>query len=277
MIMNKKQLAMAATVMTLCVAGTSHAHRAWILPASTVHSSETPWVTFDAAISNDIFHTDYRPMSLENVQAIGPDGSFIPLQNAHTGKYRSTFDLELDQQGTYRVFTASHGLSARWETADGERRMYPGRGRAYTPEGFAAEVPEDAHNLQVTWTSRRQETFVTAGIPDDTALEVSGEGFEMEALTHPNDLYAGETAEFRFLINGQPAVGAELTVLAGGMRYRDSQDEILATTDADGIVSITWPDAGMYWLEANYQDDQGEAPATHRSGSYVATFEVLPL
>lgn len=275
--MHSTKLVFIGAALTLSLVGTAEAHRAWILPAATVHSSETPWVTFDAAISNDIFHTDYHAMGLDSIQAIGPDGSAVPLQNAHSGKYRSTFDLELNEEGTYRIFSASQGLRASWETAEGERRRYPGRGQSYSPEGYAAAVPEDANNLEVAWTSSRRETFVTSGVPDETVLAPSGKGFEMEPLTHPNDLYAGETAEFRFLVNGEPAVGAEVIVLAGGMRYRNSQDEITATTDENGVVAITWPDAGMYWMETVYQDDRAEAPAQTRSGSYEATFEVLPL
>lgn len=47
------------------------AHRAWILPGATVLSSEEPWVTFDAAISNDIFYTDYYPIALARSPSAG--------------------------------------------------------------------------------------------------------------------------------------------------------------------------------------------------------------
>lgn len=274
--MKKTILKLAVFSAIVGTAFSASAHRAWIIPAATVLSSDDPWVTFDAAISNDIFHPDYHAMSLDDVKAMGPGGKMVELKNTHTGQYRSNFDLHLTQRGTYKVFSASSGLSARWETEDGQRRSYPGRGRSYTPEGFAAEVPEDASNLDIRQTSRRQETFVTAGIPDDTVFAPTDEGLEMVPMTHPNDLYAGETAEFRFLIGGEPAVGAELEVVAGGMRYRNSQEAITAETNAEGIAEITWPEAGMYWLEASYSDDQATAPATTRSGSYVATFEVLP-
>lgn len=274
--MKNFKLKLAVTTAVLGLSLSASAHRAWIVPTATVLSGDDPWVTFDAAISNDIFHADYHAMGLDNVRIMAPNGSEAALENPHTGKYRSNFDLHLTQQGTYKVYAASTGLSARWETADGERRFYPGRGRSYTPEGYAAEVPEDAINLQVRQTSRRQETFVTAGIPSDEVFIPDNVGLEMVPLTHPNDLYAGETAEFQFLIDGEPAVGAALEILAGGMRYRNSQDEITAVTNDEGIAEITWPAAGMYWMEAVYQDDMANPPATTRQGAYVATFEVLP-
>lgn len=274
--MNNKLILSTLVATALLAPLSTQAHRAWILPAATVLSSDDPWVTFDAAISNDIFHTDYRPMGTDNLVALSPSGNEIDIQNASTGKYRSTFDLQLSERGTYKVFSASQGLSASWETEDGERRRWPGRGQSYSEAGFKANVPADARNLEVVQTSRRQETFVTAGIPDDTVLEPTGRGLELVPETHPNDLYSGETATFRFLIDGEPAAGTDIIVLAGGMRYRDGQDEITVQTDAKGFVDITWPSAGMYWLEASYEDKRAKAPATQRRGGYVATFEVLP-
>ena len=266
---------LAACGLALSLPFTAQAHRAWILPAATVLSGEAPWVTFDAAVSNDIFHTDFHPLRAPMLSATGPDGAKAPLQNVSTGRFRTTFDLELASPGTYKVFVASHGLSATWEE-DGERRFWPPRGQPYTDEGFAANVPERADKLAVTQFSRRIETFVTAGAPDDAALAASDIGLELMPDTHPNDLFAGETARFRFLIDGAPAEGVEVTVLPGGMRYRNEQDEITLRSDGEGFVDITWPAAGQYFLEAEYSDDQARAPSTRRRGGYAATFEVLP-
>lgn len=254
----------------------SHAHRAWIVPGATVLSAEKPWVTFDAAISNDIFHADHAAFRLEGVSVISPSGSPLVLQNSSVGKYRSTFDLELSEQGTYKVYTASSGLRARWLDADGKRHSWPARGQDATLNDFNQSVPKDAKDLNVSQSSRRIETFVTAGSPSTEVFKPTNQGLELVPMTHPNDLYAGESAEFSLLIDGQPAVGADILVLAGGMRYRNAQDEITATTDKNGKFSITWPAAGMYWLSTSYKDDKASAPATERQGSYTATFEVLP-
>lgn len=251
------------------------AHRLWILPATTVLAGESPTATFDAAVSNAIFHTDYRPLPVDTVTAVGPDGETVAIDNASEGALRSSFDLTLSQPGTYRIGMQADGLSARWRE-DGERRMWPPRGGRYSAKGFAENVPETAEGLEIRRFSRRIETFVTAGAPDDSALAATGSGFELVALTHPNDLFAGETARFRLLYDGAPAAGAAVDVIPDGMRYRDSQQAIRATADAEGGFTIRWPRAGRYWLGAEYEDDRAEAPATLRSGSYNATFEVLP-
>ncbi|MAC32943.1 MAG: ABC transporter permease [Haliea sp.] len=265
------------TLLILALPLSAQAHRVWLLPAATVLSGDAPWVTFDAAVSNDVFYFNHHPLQPAAFTATAPDGSEIPLQNPHAGKHRGTFDLQLLQTGTYRVSMASSGLRARWEDENGERHFWPGRGETPAPGDFERKVPSDAKNLEVSHASRRVETWVTAGAPTDSALAPTGEGLEMQAHTHPNDLYSGETASFQFLIDGQPAAGTEVTLIPDGVRYRDSQEEMTFTANAEGFIAVTWPQAGRYWLEAEYQDDRAAAPATIRQGSYVVTLEVLPL
>lgn len=272
----KLRHSLAGALLAVLLIPAAHAHRAWIVPAATVLSGDDPWVTFDAAISNDIFHADHAAMRLESAKAIGPDGKEVPLQNAATGKYRSVFDLNLQQKGTYKVTSYGGGLRARWETEDGQRRGWPARGVQATAESFAKEVPKKAKNLEVSYGSRRMETFVTAGSPNTTVFKPTNKGLELVPVTHPNDLFSGETAEFKFLIDGKPAVGAKVEIIPAGMRYRNQQDNISLQADKKGSISVTWPQAGLYWMSVSYEDNKAEKPATKRSGSYVATFEVLP-
>src|SRR5690606_22037706 len=222
--------------------------------------------------------------------------SRVELQNASTGKYRSTFDVQLAQQGTYRIANVNDTIFARWDTpaslaaraaaeAAGKPASGPGappetRGgflRGATPEELATKVPADASNLQVTQSIGRVETFVTNGAPSTTALAPTGRGIELDPVTHPNDLFAGEEATFRVLVEGEPAAGLEFEIVRGGTRYRNAQEEILATTDDAGLLRVTWPEPGLYWLETSVQDDRPTIPqATRRRLGYVATLEVLP-
>lgn len=257
-------LILAAALVSL----PAHAHRAWILPGATVLSSDDAWVTFDAAISNDIFHTDYHAMGLDNVHVTGPNGNAVKLQNTHSGQYRSTFDLNLKERGTYKIASVSNGLFASWEEA-GERKRWRG-----SVEQLASEVPEGA---SLTEFSRRMETFVTAGAPTREVFQSSGQGLELVPETHPNDLFAGEAAQFQLLIDGEPAVGAEVEVIPGGMRYRNQQNTIELTSDKNGKIVVDWPAAGVYWLGASYEDEKGKIKGASRRAGYMATFEVLPL
>ncbi|TNC91299.1 MAG: ABC transporter permease [Thalassolituus sp.] len=267
-----KPLVMGALLVgTLSV----EAHRAWVVPQETQLAGEGRWVAFDAAVSNDIFVANHAAGRFDDLVVLKPDGNTGKIDNLHKGKNRTVFDVELDKEGTYKIFVASTGLRAMWEE-DGKRRMYPGRGEQYTGEGFAENVPAKADKLSVIQASRRMETFVTLGATTDGTLKPTGEGLEMVPVTHPNDLYAGEKATFRFLIDGKPAKGAELTAIREGTRYRNSQDEITAVADKKGDVSISWNGAGRYFVEVEYQDDKARKPATERRGTYITVLEVLP-
>ena len=291
-----KRTSLLALAIAALLPLAASAHKQWIIPSQAVVNGNDVWVTFDGAISNQLFFPDHVPMRLDNVTATAPDGSTVELKNASTGKYRSTFDVQLAQTGTYRIANVNSGLSVRWDTpdslaakarakAEGKPVSGPGappetRGgflRSASVEDLKTKVPADARNLEVTQTVGRVETFVTNGAPNETALAPTGTGIELVPVTHPNDLFAGEEASFRVLVDGQPAAGLEFEIVRGGTRYRNAQDEIMATTDAEGLLHVTWPQPGLYWLEAGVQDDKPSAPqATRRRLSYVATLEVLP-
>ncbi|QEG43819.1 DUF4198 domain-containing protein [Roseimaritima ulvae] len=263
-------LIIPALLAALCCSS-AQAHRVWLRPSQTVLSGAEPWVTVDAAVSNDLFYFNHHPLRLDNLVITAPDGSEAEAQNQALGKYRSVFDFSLQQTGTYRVAVVNHGLFASW-TENGERRRFRG-----TAANLADEVPAGAENLKVTESYGRIETFVTNGQPNDTALKPTGKGIELVPLTHPNDLYAGEKATFRLLVNGQPAEGLEIELIRGDTRYRDAHDAKTLTTNSNGEFTVTWPEAGMYWFETSVQDEHTEIKeATQRRMSYAVTLEVLP-
>ncbi len=265
-----RTLKLATLTLAALLPIASHAHKAWLLPSATV-STVDQWITVDAAVSNDLFYFNHNPLRTDGLSITAPDGSKVKPENQARGKYRSTFDVHLQQNGTYRLAVTNGGLSATYEE-NGQRKRWRG-----TPATFAKEVPAGAQKLQVSESIGRVETFVTAGKPTTDALKLANVGLELAPVTHPNDLYTGEAATFAMMIDGKPAVNLPVTIVAGGTRYRDAQGEIEVKTDAQGRFSVTWPSPGMYWLETTLSDDKTSVPqAKQRRLSYVATFEVLP-
>ena len=260
--------ALAALSMPLSLS----AHRQWILPSSTVLSSQDAWVTIDAAVSNELFYFDHVPMRLSNLVVTAPNGAPVSPENIATGKYRSTFDVHLTEPGTYRIASVGNFVFASWEE-NGEQKRWRG-----SEEAFAKQVPADAKNLTKTKNNSRVETFVTAGSP--TKIKPVGEGLEMVALTHPNDLVTGEAVEFQFLANGKPEAGLTVSLIPGGNRYRDQLHEQQFTTDGEGKIEVTFDEPGMYWINASKGGGRRGPGGPGRGGdrmSYTATLEVLPL
>lgn len=277
---------------------TAHAHRAWLLPSTTTLSGEAPWVTVDAAVSNELFSFEHHPLILEGIGnppkrsavapvagdtapprprpanrllIMGPDGSPVQPQNGHVGKYRSVFDVELVQKGTYKLAVAGVTRYLVRYTENGEDQRWMG-----AREEIPQAIPADAEDVQVSQMDSRMEVFVTSGQPTDAVLKPTAKGLELQAVTHPNDLFAGEASEFVFLLDGEPAAGVEITVIPEGVRHRDELNELKYTTESDGKVAINWPNAGFWWLEARLVQDSGlEAPLTQRRASYTATLEVM--
>lgn len=288
--------------LATCLSFSAHAHRSWMLPSATILSGDAPWVTVDAAVSNDIFYFEHFPLQIEGVgqpfarpgaqqppqaadgkpapqpmqrpraslQIQRPDGSLAQPQFGNTGRYRSTFDVELDQKGTWKLAIANQGLFASYEL-DGERKRWSGK-----LEDIKAAIPAKADKLQVTRSSSRMEVFVTSGAPSEQVLKPTGKGLELAPSTHPNDLVQGEAARFVFLLDGKPAANVKVTLIHEGIRYRDNLDEIELTTNDKGEFSVDWPQAGMYWMEAvSSMPVKDDSPVTQRRDSYTATLEVM--
>ena len=93
----------------------------------------------------------------------------------------------------------------------------------------------------------------------------------MEPVGHLSDIVTDEPSKFRFLADGKPAAGITVSLIAGGSRYRDALGQIDLTTDKDGIVTVKWPAAGMYWLGASTKGAPTVQGATERRMSYAAT------
>lgn len=279
----------------LAAVSTAHAHRSWVLPAVTVLSGQDGCIAFDAAVSNSLFFPDHRGIDIARIEAKGPDGQPVELQNAVTGRVRSSFELNLAQQGTYIVSLkpgaprgqgggqggqgggmgggqARGNLNGTYTGEDGK----PARWRG-TPETLVSENMAAKPGFKLRETGGRSVvTFVTLGKPSTEVLKPTGKGFEVEYVTHPNDLNTGEPGVLRLLFDGQPVAG-EVAVARGDDRYRDEGGETVFKTDAEGLVKITWPAAGRYWVEAAYS-----APGTlhgvpsEKTFAYIATYEVLP-
>jgi hypothetical protein len=100
-------------------------------------------------------------------------------------------------------------------------------------------------------------------------------------ITHPTDLRPGETAKWRFQLDGKPLPKFAFSLIPGGVRYRGVLNEIRLMTDANGEVAVKLPAAGMYWLNAGYpvsatKGVPADAPADVRRYTYAATLEILP-
>ena len=272
-----KLISLAVLAAIAALPMTAQAHRSWLKPSAVQVEGKAQWVTIDAATSEGIFDFDSFPLKLDGLTVIGPDGQPAAFEAPVTGHLRSTFDLQLNAPGTYRVTVANAAVMGSYVQA-GETKRFR------SPEAdLAKTVPADATDVKLSRMYNRFDTFVTAGKGNDTALQPTGKGLEMVPVTHPSDLVLGEPATFKFLLDGKPLANLGVTVIPGGARFRNALKETVVTTDANGIATVNWTQAGNFLLTANYpprpQKPEGEGSATDMPAQrypYTATFEVLP-
>src|SRR3546814_4792158 len=171
--MKKHILGFAATAAFAILAAVSaEAHRQWLLPSATVLSGDDVWVTVDAAVSNDLFYFGHFPLRLDDVKAWAPDGSEAKIENAATGRYRSTFDVHLTQKGTWRIASVAEMLTGSY-ALNGKRERLP---RGTTAANLAEKLPAGATDVQTAEASNPQPIFVTVPAPPPPALQPTGQG-----------------------------------------------------------------------------------------------------
>lgn len=271
--MKPSKLILAAALAGLAL--NAYAHKPWLLPSSSLVDAKEPWVTVDAAISEGLFDIDHQPLKLDAIVVTGPDGAKVELQNASTGRLRSTFDVKMNKPGTYRIAMVSQNVSGSYKL-NGEMKRFRG-----TEETLAKDVPADAQEVKLTRTASRLETFVSANSTDMAVFKPTGVGLEMVPVTHPNDLRAGEKATWRFLLDGKPAANQAFSLIPGGVKYRGTLGEVRHSTDAKGEVTFTLPEANMYLVTSSWPAAAAPVPGQPpqmpaRRATYGATVEVLP-
>lgn len=263
------------------------AHERYIQPTHTVLSGDLPQsVTLMASISNDMFHPD-RPLgnnekgidvgnlkrlfSILKTEVIGPNGKVIAQPSWQAFQRMSVTDLTLTENGSYRVSMIQPPIRmTTFALPDGShsRRF-----------GANPELPDGATDITRRSTQSRVETVVTANEPTKVALESTGKGLELVGESHPNDLFAGETATFTLVLDGKKVDPNTISInlTRGGTRHRNARQETALKVNENGVFSFTPKQAGYYFLQATATlpvPQPAEIDVKHIS--LMMTFEVFP-
>jgi len=252
------------------------AHKRWVLP-SLFSVSEQQWVTFDATVSNNIFYPD-RAWPLDSIHVYTPDTSAGLVENKQEGHRRSTFDVNLNQTGTFRISLGGENYFARYPKVDPKPDERPFHAiRAGSLKELKSKIPADAKDVKMSLSNSRLESYVTVGAPSTEVFKSSGSGIELIPTTHPNDLYQGEQATFKFTVDGKTVKDLSVLMVWEGTRYRNDEQAIELKTDETGSVQLDLTQTGRFLIEIEYAIDMpAEAEYASKSFAYFGTFEVLP-
>ena len=261
--MNKTVLA----VILASVAAGASAHHPWMMPTTTFIEAKEAQVTIDGAISDQLFEYDTNTLKIESAMVTDPDGVSSAIPTPIVGRFRSSADVKLPKDGTYKISMVQTNAMGSYKL-NGEMKRFRGNDA----------LPEGATDISRSTSTTRIETFVTANKPSMGAFKATGEGLEMIPLTNPTELRAGETARMRFTLDGKPLANQPFSLIPGGVRYRGVLGEIRLVTDAKGEAAITLPAANQYLLGVSYPNDQRKGPPENgaKRYGYTATLAVLP-
>lgn len=254
----KSMIKVIALTATLSSSILSAHERFMVTSHSILSDDKAQYVTLTSSISNAIFHPD-RPFgnndkgidsgelatlfNLLEATVINPEGKTTNDISWQAFQRMSVADLKLDKSGTYRVSLVQPDVAmTTFKKADGTPwRLF----------GPNPKLPDGATNIVRRTTQSRVETFVTFNEPNNAAVQPTGVGVELGGETHPNDLFAGETANFQLIFNGKPLTQkAKVKVIRAGTRHRNDRNERYLDVDEKGRFSFTPTKAGYYFLGA---------------------------
>lgn len=275
-----------AAATSLAVTPAAAAHKPYVLPFN--FSPDRDYVGVEGGMVEDAYFVpDFAIRGSGDWVVIGPDGVANAAKQTSL-KSIEVLDAPLPVEGTYRIGTGARpGRSGKAARIDGVWRSVrpaPAPGappRRAEPQAESATGPIEADKVPAgaevieTQGFLIAETYVTRGTPNAGALKPSGKGFEVEPITHPNEIFVDEGFSFRTLVDGKPAANLAISVYRGDESYDEGRTTIEAKTDAEGKVTLKFPKPGVYMINTRYpgQTAPGAAPAP-RNWGYSLTVEV---
>lgn len=268
-----KTIALAGGLASAALIPSVQAHPLWILPGEfTISGDDSSWVTFDVSASHTVFGYD-KGAGLQNLKIFLPDGERTHLGSYFKGHRRSVFDLEVEQDGTYKVFAQRpkfYFTSYKAGRRATDKRMMANKMEA------KKRLPEGARDVKTMLIDMSSVAFVTRNKPTDTVFQPTGKGFELKPLVHPNDIVQGEEVVIEALLNGEAAKGVQVEITPGGSRYRDDRGSIKLETDGSGRIVFTPEQPGPWLLSADLSMPSESPLADTVEAIRFITFEVIP-
>lgn len=284
-------------------AGMAMAHAPYLLPGSFAVTKDH--VTLQGAMTEDAYFIPEFAIRAGDYLMTDPSGKEAKIAAVTQFKDLVVVEAPLPGDGTYKIGTGDRvGRTLKMAKIDGQWRVVrpanaPARQQAAAPApgqmqgqmqgqapGVPAQgqpraieasaVPPGAETAEVD-TVLKAETYVTRGAPSPGALAVSGKGFELKPVTHPNEIFLDTGFALEMLADGKPIGDLKLTVYRGGNSYDEKTVFAETKTDARGQALLTFDRPGVYLVAARYpgRTPEGVKPAP-RNYVYSLTFEVMP-
>jgi uncharacterized GH25 family protein len=255
--MSGRRIAISLALAALVSTGAA-AHSPYLLP-NQFDLSDRDHVSVQASFTEEFFVPDVV-MKGDQWHVVGPQGASVPLAPVYT-RDLAILDVDTPQPGTYRISSGSRdGRVAKATIEKGEWKFL--RGNDAPPAG--AKVYEIK-------SITRAEVYVTRGAANDAALAPAKQGLEFQLLTHPGKWLVGGDTRLRVLFDGKPVPNGSLTLRRANTP--ESAEKTL-TSDADGVVKLSFAEAGLYHAQLRHRFIVPGSEARAESHTYALTLDV---
>ncbi|MDF7773736.1 DUF4198 domain-containing protein [Sphingomonas sp. AOB5] len=259
-----KRAAGLAAGITLIVAGVANAHMPYILP--TLFDITGDHITVTSAFAEDAFVPEVA-MRDAPFHLIKPDGTRGEVGPVTYLRDLSIFEADVKADGTYRITTGQRAGRKSTMYHDGTKWIV--RGESDDP------IPADAKLVDVQ-SMTLADAYVTKGAQTGAALKPFGAALEIQAITHPNSIAAGEAAQFVLLFDGKPLAGAEITLFRSAGVHDGKKLAATVRSDAAGKFALTPADAGTYLVLVRHRAEApAGSPTPYRSYTYTLAFDAV--
>ncbi|MCC4600464.1 DUF4198 domain-containing protein [Xanthomonas melonis] len=255
------------TLSALLLAASASAHTPYLAP-STFAPQPGQTVTLDAAFAETFFVPE-AAFDQSRFSITGPDGGDTAPSRVQGFDTRTVVEHTLGKQaGTYR-FSTGLRVGAQFRT-------WEHNGKRETVRDPKIPMPQGA-TLVASFQSRTlAQTYLSVGKPDRTALAASNRGLELIPVTHPNDLYVGETLDFTVQYDGAPLANQNVEISEAVWTSDRKPKLVSVTTDAAGRARLKLDQAGTWLALTRHRTPApADAPVREYSNSTTLTFQVL--
>jgi hypothetical protein len=268
-----------ALLSALPVVGSAHTISPFILP-EVFDTSSSQNVSFQSALTLEKFFVPSINFKTTYLLT-DPKGQYTKINPAAELKRFNVAEFDLPTEGTYRIRTDNAlGNSSKYALIDGrwlrvrpvrqqmantqqmskpEQQKTDAEKKSTAPQQppraiSADQVPANAQILEVK-NNIIAESFVTKGKPSAVPA-LTSKGFEVKFLTHPNELFAGESLKAQILIDGKPVPNLEIDVFKGASSYETSaqREQPHVKTNTQGEFAVKFDSSGIYLITTAYPE-----------------------
>ncbi|CAB1212344.1 DUF4198 domain-containing protein [Acinetobacter bouvetii] len=275
--MSFKKSALFICASILCIHST-HAHYPFVAPLNYQNFNNQSAII--AGFYDNPFASEVQ---IKNFQfhIISPNGTKTEIQEKdwiHAGSL-SNYNLNHREDGSYRIQGTRHAQSSQFANVNGQwKTLLPNQPNKTkpTPEHviFKHQLKPNAV-VKTVQTQEVIETVISRRAITNRALAITGKGFEIEFISHPNAIKINQPVQLRLLNNGKPIADTEVKLFAQTHDFSRNATQASYRTNANGEFNFILTQKDQYLLKVDYQEPFNTPEQELNRYKYTLSFNAI--